>query len=118
MAGVSGEYASMLGDTPNILLAWYMKNEIDNGEYTSILEPGSWWMSRNSTDNDIFIYAWAVGNDNEFAGQLDTFYSSLTESAVLTLNPEKKMPDAKVVSKEHLHKCMKNVVNIFKNQNF
>lgn len=115
MAGVSGEYASMLGDTPNILLAWYMKNEIDNGEYTSILEPGSWRMSRNSTDKDVFIYAWAVGNANEFAGQLDIFYGSLTESAVIPSSFAKKMPAAKVVSKEHLHKCMKNVVNIFKN---
>ena len=109
-----GDYASVLSEMPNVWLAWYMKDGIDNGEYTPVLSSDSWWMSRESTDNYVYIYAWAVGGDDEFSGELDTFFGSLVEETILSSRSANKNREVGVVSKDSIREYMKNVVNIKK----
>ena len=112
MSGLSGDLALVLSEMPYVCLAWYMKDEIDNGEYSPILYSSSWWMSREATDDYIYIYAWAVGEDDEFAGQLDIFFGSLVEETPLSCSVAMKKPEVGVVSKESIREYMKNSVNI------
>ena len=114
MSALSGDYASVLSEMPNVWLAWYMKDGIDNGEYTPVLSSDSWWMSRESTDNYVYIYAWAVGGDDEFSGELDTFFGSLVEETILSSRSANKNREVGVVSKDSIREYMKNVVNIKK----
>jgi len=110
MAVYSGIYADEYSKFPSVWMAWYMKNEINSGEHEAILQSDSWYLSRESSEYSIYICTWAVGENNEFAYQLDIFYNSL-----LTYSPAvNNEPKVGVISKESVREYMTGLVFIEK----
>ena len=114
MGVYSGYYASVISSMPDVWLAWYMKNEIESGEYSPILQSDSWNSERLSTDYYLYICAWAVGESNELAYELDTYYGSLLEDSPLLSRAANEEPKVGVVSKESIRESMKGFVIIEK----
>ena len=114
MVATSGTYADAFAELPSAVLAWLLKSAIDEGSNTPLRESTSWYMERTSTDNSVFIYTWAVGNDGEFAGELDTFYGVLDEGPAFSPKAAKKALKSGAVSKNSLRECLKNFVIIKK----
>ena len=98
---------------PQAVLAWLMKGAIESGDLDLILNDGNWYRSRGTDEEDFFVYTWAVGQDNEFAGELDTWGGSIESGPFpfysATRASEDKEPAAGVISKESVNELMKNI---------
>ncbi len=114
MGAYSGYYAEITSLMPEVCLAWYMKNEIEGGEHTPILQSDSWELSRESGDYYLYICAWAVGENNELAYELDTYYGSLVDESPLLTRAASEEPKVGVISKERVYEYMKDFVIIEK----
>lgn len=109
MSYYTGENAYYASEIPTVWIAWYMKNHIDNGDYAPILQSGNWSADRVENDGAIYVYAWAVGENNTFAYQLDTLYESFIYSPTYS-KASNDAPQAGVISKEQLSEYMKGCV--------
>lgn len=60
---------------PDALKAYMIKELINNGNLSPIVQSGYWKMKRNS--NYFYCLSWALGSDNNYAGEIDQLAGSV-----------------------------------------
>lgn len=81
MIAKSGNTAYVYGNLCDAIVAWFIKDGIKSGDVEPVLKSSTWQWNRST--NDIYFYcaAWAVGEGNKFAGELDKKFGRLSSSA-------------------------------------
>ena len=111
MLALSGLYAWYYGEFMcDAEIAWGIKDGIKDGSLTPILNSGSWRLGRETGDEELYIAAWAVGDNEEFSGQLDTFYGSLSDNAVKSKSVAYKKTTTRMSSKKSVREYLKNSI--------
>lgn len=72
-------------ELPDAVRAWKMKKAISAGILKPILNSSyEWSCPRVYYEVDFLVYTWAVGDNDEFAYELDSFWGGISEDAVLS----------------------------------
>ena len=69
-------------EVADALKAYVVKELIDNGELSPIVQNGNWKMKRNS--NNFYCLSWAFGSDNNYAGEIDQIAGVVRSNARTT----------------------------------
>lgn len=77
MIAESGDYATYYALCCDAFIAWMIQDAINSDELDPIVQGGSWYMSKPSSDKAFYCAAWAVGANNDYATELDVFYGTL-----------------------------------------
>lgn len=89
MIAASGDYAVDLIMYSNAIVAWIMKEGIDDRSLSPIMQNGDWNRSKNATDEFFYSAAWAVDDSGVFAPDIDEA-ANTTISLAKSINAQEK----------------------------
>ena len=79
---VTNNYAEILSSYPDIALAKFIKDLIKSSStYDYILNDGSYYYERTSTDYALLVWAWGVSDTGNFSNNLSRQYKNLSSSS-------------------------------------
>lgn len=105
----SNSYAEYYNSCADIYLAYLIKDKIKNDpSYEYILNDGSYYVSRTTSDYAFLVWAWGVSDTGEFANNLGRSYLNLSSNAKAAPAKSDK-PQRFNVNKEEHERFMKGV---------